>query len=138
VCFVLFLIFFPVVKSAEYKLLAPLPGGTAAVPADSQGFTTYMSQLFWFLLSAATILALVMLVVGGVEYIGSAGNVSILGDAKNRIINALAGLVLALAAWLILNTINPDLVDFSLPIKPIGTAANTTQKSNTPPLDDNN
>lgn len=73
--------------------------------------------MFWFLLSAAVILALVMLVIGGVEYVGSAGNVSLLGDAKGRIINALLGLLLALAAWLILNLINPDLVDFSITIK---------------------
>ena len=53
-----------------YKLLAPLPGGDAEIPADG-GFSIYAAQVFWFLLSAAVILALVMLVIGGVQYVGS-------------------------------------------------------------------
>ena len=110
--------FVPTASAQTYNLLAPLPGGEASVPVES-GAATYMAQLFWFLLSAAAILALVMLVVGGVQYIGSAGNTSVLGDAKSRIVNALLGLVLAFAAWLILFTINPDLVDFSLDIPTI-------------------
>lgn len=101
-----------------YKLLAPLPGGSAEVPAET-GFSIYAAELFWFLLSAAVILALVMLVIGGVEYVGSAGNTSLLGDAKGRILNALLGLLLALSAFLILKLINPDLVDFRIDIPPI-------------------
>ena len=104
----------------EYNLLAPLPGGTGRIET-SNGFITYGSQLFWFLLSAAIILALVMMVIGGVEYVGAAGNTSFLGDAKDRIINALLGLILALAAWLILNTINPELVNFQLDIEGLPT-----------------
>lgn len=119
----------------EYKLLAPLPQGDAGVSADATGLTTYLAQLFWFLLSAAVILALVMLIIGGVAYVGSAGNTSILGDAKSRMTNALLGILLALSAWLILNLINPDLVDFSLPIKAITSSViNTTFTPNTPPL----
>jgi len=120
-------------NAAEYNLLAPLPGGSAAIEDSPEGFVNYLSQLFWFLLSAAAILALVMLVVGGVQYIGSAGNTSVLGDAKSRIINALLGLVLALAAWLILYTINPDLVDFSLVIPPINTAPTGSSEPTQPP-----
>ncbi|OGZ45102.1 MAG: hypothetical protein A3J54_04470 [Candidatus Ryanbacteria bacterium RIFCSPHIGHO2_02_FULL_45_13b] len=101
-----------------YKLLAPLPGGAQELPADG-GFSLYAKEVFWFLLSAAAVLALVMLVIGGVEYVGSAGNTSLLGDAKARMTNALLGLLLALTSWLILNTINPDLVDSSLVIPPI-------------------
>lgn len=113
-----------------YKLLAPLPGGSADVPVET-GFSIYAAQLFLFLLSAAVILALVMLIIGGVEYVGSAGNTSLLGDAKGRMLNAILGLLLALSAWLILNLINPDLVDFSLPI-PVITLHGVT-KGNTLP-----
>lgn len=109
----------PVYAQTEYELLTPLPGGSGSVPPNAEGLTMYLAQLFWFLLSAAVILALVMLVIGGVEYVGSAGNTSLLGDAKARMLNALLGLVLALASWLILNLINPDLVEFSLPIQPL-------------------
>lgn len=114
--FVLFLYVYTEANAATtYSLLAPLPGGSAEVPADT-GFSIYAGEMFWFLLSAAIVLALLMLVIGGVEYVGSAGNTSLLGDAKGRILNAILGLLLALTAWLILNLINPNLVDFSLMI----------------------
>jgi hypothetical protein len=100
----------------QYNLLAPLPGGSNQVSGD-QAFSTYARQAFAVALSAAAILALLMLVVGGIQYLGSAESPSRLSDAKDRIWNALIGLVLAVAAWLILNTINPALVsgDFNLP-----------------------
>ena len=107
-----------VYADTTYKLLAPLPGGVQEVPM-SGGFSLYAKEVFWFLLSAAAVLALVMLVIGGAEYVGSAGNTSLMGDAKARITNALLGLLLALSSWLILNTINPDLVDSTLTIPPI-------------------
>ncbi|TSC73464.1 MAG: Uncharacterized protein G01um101470_70 [Parcubacteria group bacterium Gr01-1014_70] len=111
--------------AVDYKLLAPLPGGSVQLPADETGFSFYAQNFYLFLLSAAVILALVMLVIGGVEYVASAGNTSLLGDAKGRMLNALLGLLLALASWLILNLINPDLVDFSLPIKEINLPVRT-------------
>lgn len=137
-CLILFASFaFLANAETQYKLLAPLPQGTATVQADATGFSTYMTQLFWFLLSAAVILALVMIVIGGVEYVGSAGNTSLLGDAKGRILNALLGLLLAFSSWLILNLINPDLVDFGLP--PVNLSAGsptlpTNAHSTQPPL----
>ncbi len=119
VCFCLFLLASGDTHAqTTYKLLAPLPGGSAEVPLDG-GFSIYAAQVFWFLLSTAVILALAMLIIGGVEYVGSAGNTSLLGDAKGRMLNAILGLLLALSSWLILNLINPDLVDFSIPIPPI-------------------
>ena len=95
----------------QYKLLAPLPQGSVQLPADATGFSLYASNLYWFFISAAVILALVMIIIGGVEYVGSAGNTSLLGDAKGRILNALLGLLLALASWLILNLIKQFLLN---------------------------
>jgi uncharacterized protein YybS (DUF2232 family) len=149
---VLFLViaagFFATAHAQEYRFLAPLPGSGEAVQAGSEGFSSYMATVYWFFLSGAVILALVMLIIGGVEYVGSAGNTSLLQDAKGRMLNAILGLLLALISWLILNTINPDLVDFSLPIANInlpktfwdgaltggaGTKPPTTPPPGTPP-----
>ena len=115
-----------------YKLLAPLPEGDAEVPTDI-GFSIYAADLFRFLLSGAVILALVMLVIGGGEYVGSAGNTSLLGDAKGRMLNAILGLLLALSSWLILNLINPDLVDFSIDVPEITTTPPPKQPPKPPP-----
>lgn len=118
---------------AEYKLLAPLPGGTAVIDMSKDAFSIYASQFFWFLLSASIILALVMVVVGGVQYVGAAGNTSVLEDAKNRIKNALLGLVIALGSWLVLYSINPDLVKFELPVPCIPNITNPPCNITQPP-----
>lgn len=106
----------PAKAEISYNLLAPLPGGTNQVFGD-KAFSDYAQQAFAFLLSAAAILALLMVVVGGIEYLSSGESPQRLQDAKDRITKALLGLVLALASWLILNTINPHLLssDFALP-----------------------
>jgi len=68
----------------------------------------WLKSLFTILIAIAGILALIMIIVGGVTYMTS----DAFGkkqDGKNYIINAIAGLILALGAWVILNTINPDL-----------------------------
>ncbi|MGB2580286.1 MAG: hypothetical protein WBC83_01160, partial [Minisyncoccia bacterium] len=43
-------------------------------------------------------------------------------DAKERILNALIGLTLVLTSYLILNSINPGLVQFNFSLPPIGTS----------------
>jgi hypothetical protein len=56
--------------------------------------------------------------VGGYMYITSAGNSASTGKAKETITDAIIGLLLALTSWLLLYTINPDLVILN-PIKAI-------------------
>jgi hypothetical protein len=50
-----------------------------------------------------------MIIVGGIE-LSTSGLVSSKEAAKERILNAILGLVLALFSWLLLYTINPDLL----------------------------
>jgi hypothetical protein len=63
------------------------------------------------------------MMIGAIMYVASAGNPSRMGDAKDRIMSAILGIIILLASFLILRTISPDLVNFkiSLPgIRPIG------------------
>src|SRR3989338_8098402 len=50
--------------------------------------------------------------IGGVLWIVAGGNATRVGEAKAWIGAALTGLVLALTSYLILNTVNPALVNF--------------------------
>ena len=94
-----------------YDLMVKLPGYEEVTPSLSG----YLQWMFIFIVSAAGILALLMIMIGGFQYITAAGNESRAGQAKSRIQNAIIGLILALCSYLILNTINPDLVNPSLP-----------------------
>lgn len=94
-----------------YTLLQPLP--TEGRPLNENvTLTEYLTWIYRFTLAMAGFLAVLMIVIGGVEYIASGANEKLRSDAHSRIENALWGLALALAAYLILYTINPKLVNF--------------------------
>jgi len=56
------------------------------------------------------ILAFVMIVWGGIEYMISGANAKMQKSAQEKIVGAIIGLILLFAFWLILNTINPDIL----------------------------
>jgi hypothetical protein len=74
---------------------------------------TFLSQAFQFGLALAAALAVVMIVWGGVEIMLSE-SVFKKEDGKKKIEDAIWGLLLALVSWLILYTINPDILNFRL------------------------
>ena len=103
------------IAADEYVPLAPLPiqGGKTAKTEDL--FSTYIQGYFKFGIALAGALAVIEIIIGGIQYMGTE-SISNKGDASDRIKNAVLGLLLALGAWLILNTINPKLVNFNLNI----------------------
>ncbi|OGZ31748.1 MAG: hypothetical protein A3H02_01635 [Candidatus Niyogibacteria bacterium RIFCSPLOWO2_12_FULL_41_13] len=75
------------------------------------GFILFLNKwLFPFMLSAAAILAVLMIVIAGARWVASAGSEAEIKAARDMITNAIIGLILAFAAWLIINTINPDIL----------------------------
>lgn len=80
---------------------------TQGAPQTAQG---YLTALYNFLLGFVGIAAMGSIVYGGVLYIISAGNPSRAGEAKTAIWNGIIGLLVAGFGYLILLTINPDLV----------------------------
>ena len=105
-------ILLPVFVYGNYELLEPLPGGPKEIAPGR--FSAYLSALFNYAIAVAAILAVVMIVIGGLQYIGAAGNTSVIEDAKDRIYWAIVGLILALGSWLILYNINPKLTELKL------------------------
>ncbi len=77
--------------------------------------TALASAIFNFLLIAAGLTALIMIIWGGVNYLTSAGDPSKARDAKKRVFAAILGLIILFSSWMILNTINPDLVNIKEP-----------------------
>lgn len=66
-------------------------------------------------LTVAGILAVIMIIVAGVQWVTSGGNSEMITGAKKRIGGALTGLLIAYLSYAILNTINPALVNLHLP-----------------------
>lgn len=79
----------------------------------------YIAKVYNYGVSIAGILAGVMLVVGGFGYVTAGGDSGRVSRAKDRIRDALVGLLLVLCAFVILNTVNPDTLRLQMPKIPI-------------------
>jgi hypothetical protein len=64
-------------------------------------------------------LAVLMMIIGGTQYVAAGVTLDAKSGAKDRIQNAAIGLALTLASYLILVSINPKLVQFNLNLPPI-------------------
>lgn len=110
---------------ATYEPLAPLPigpGGSNEMPTQ---LATYLPAMFQFLIGIAGVLAVIMIVIGGIQYMSTD---AIYGKTagKEKITQALGGLLLAMVSWLILYTVNPNILNTNLG------GPDTQQSENTP------
>ncbi len=94
-------------QATNYTPLVPLPGMPEGGAFD---LSTYLIGFYNFLLSIVGIVAVLFMIFGGLKYITAVGNSSKIGDAKNQIMSAITGLLLALLSWVIVDTINPDIL----------------------------
>ena len=94
----------------EYELLVDdIPGlETAVTPGE------YLSGMVKLIIGLTTVLAVLMMVIAGIEHVGGAAKESSRSAAKERMWGALLGLILALISYIILNTINPDLLTINV------------------------
>ncbi len=81
-------------------------------------FGEYIGKMYTWLVGSATVIAIVMLMIAGFRYVLGAGSDQI-SKAKTMIRNAVVGLVLLLSTYLILFTVNPDLVSLQVPRLPM-------------------
>ncbi|MEK7569430.1 MAG: pilin [Patescibacteria group bacterium] len=115
---------------ASYNLLEELPCDSANTPGCVGGKLTdiqlsgndalgkYLNTIIRLAIGIAAVLAVVMIVMGGIQYMTTELTHS-KEAGKERIRNAILGLLVALGAYLILNTINPKLLSTELVIDPV-------------------
>jgi len=113
----------------DYNLLAPIKDVKSV--GGENIFGQYMASFIPFVLAFAAVAAVTQIVVGGFEYALSEA-ITNKQEAKDRISSALSGLLLALASFLILNTINPKLTSLQLTVPPLD--APQQQPTQQPPL----
>lgn len=111
----------------SYTLLAPIPGLTAILDPDICNQATedqicdinvFINFLLKLLIGIAAVILVVKLIIEG--YIYMTTDVPFLkAGAKKTFFDALMGLVIALSSYLILNTINPRLVENDININTV-------------------
>ncbi len=105
----------PYAAMADVKLETGLPNIPGNQLTVGQELPEYINYLFIFGLGLVAFLALGQMMLGGLTYILAAGNVAKVEAAKDTIQQALIGLGLLLVSYLLLNAINPDLVNLRNP-----------------------
>ena len=105
-------------KSIEGKTIKGrcVTKATAVVDPDDKtgGVVSYIGGGYKFLVGIAALAAVFMIMIAGYRWLFAGGNSGAIDDAKTRIKGAVAGLVIALLSYTILNLINPDLTKLSL------------------------
>jgi len=101
------------IKAAAMSAYTPL----VSIPGvgSPKNISQYLVGLYNFLLSIVGIVAVLMFIIGGFKYLTAAGNPSAATDAKDTIYNAAYGLILAIMSWVIVSTINPDVLVIKKP-----------------------
>ncbi len=120
-----------VVLALDYVPLVTLPGASeAGTPLTNTG--DYIKGAFNLAIGIAAALAIIMIVIGGIQYMGTE-SIGGKGAGLKRIKDAVLGLLLALGSYVILLTINPSLVNFNVNIEAITPpAASLTPTASTP------
>ncbi len=114
----------PEEKKVTFKPYITLPGSKfisgQEIVITGGTFGEWISAVYVFFVGVAGILSTVMMMYGGVKYVVSFGNPQKFSDAQDQIISAMIGLALSVGAYMILLTINPELVKFkNLSLKPV-------------------
>lgn len=72
-------------------------------PADLFGDTGVFKQITNTILYIVGIVAVIMLIIGGIRYVTSGGDAKKVTDAKNTVLYAVIGLIISLLAFAIVN-----------------------------------
>ena len=75
--------------------------------------SVYLVGAYKMGIGIAAILAVIMIMAGGIIWIAAAGDAGRIGQAKTMISGAVVGLVLTVGSYVALQTVNPNLVNFS-------------------------
>jgi len=106
----------PLTAFAQIENYTPLVGNIPGLTdtSVSGGLVGWISNIYRFLVGVTAVLAIVMIFVAGFQYVVSGDSSGKRQAARDRIAAALGGLLLAVSSFIILNTINPQLVKINL------------------------
>ncbi len=118
----------PEVLAQGFTALAPIPGLTdqsATSVVNSTGFANFFNNLYKYCIGLAAALAVIEIIWGGLE-ISTQDSISQQSKGRERITQAILGLVLVLSPVLVFSIINPSILNLSIGIKPLNTISGAT------------
>jgi hypothetical protein len=94
-----------------YQQLSPIVDPGTGTKVDTGSFSGYLQAAYRIGIGACFVLGVIMFTWAGIEYIVSE-SMNSKADGKARMTAALTGLAIALVSYILLYTINPDLLKF--------------------------
>jgi hypothetical protein len=94
-----------------YQQLSPITGPNNEPLVDATTFSSYLQSAYRIGIGACFVLGVIMFTWAGIEYVVSE-SMNSKADGKARMTAALTGLAIALVSYILLYTINPDLLSF--------------------------
>ena len=73
----------------------------SAVPEGFASVKNVVTLIFNTIITISGVIFLIMLLIGGIQYLTGAGNEETTGKAKKMMIDAIVGLIIVLASWAI-------------------------------------
>ncbi len=75
-----------------------------------KGIADFISFFYSYAIKTGVVLAVIMIIIAGFQWLMSAGSSEIISLAKQRIYKAIIGLIILLGSYTLLYTINPELI----------------------------
>lgn len=107
--FLLFSLFLGANLVFARELEVQLPG-EGAPTTTSVLLTDYVRYIFNFIIAISGFIIFGVIVFSGVQLLTQAQNPGALGEAKSRIFDAIIGLIVIFGAYVLLTTINPQII----------------------------
>lgn len=99
----------------NYPSLPPFAANPPTSPVGENVLPSYVVYMFGFIIVVSAVLAVVMIAIGGVEYIYSAGSPEKMRSGKEKIITSVLGLVILGTSYTLLELINPNIKKITEP-----------------------
>lgn len=99
----------------QIELLEPLPGGATTISTEGGAVSileAYISDIFLFGSGFISLVAVIWIIIGGYEIMFRGSFAGSVEEGKQKITQALLGIVLLLLSALILNFVNPGFFQF--------------------------
>ncbi len=100
-------------KAGAYELISPIGNLTKVEDQSENGFSDFVNLIIRIAIALAGAFAVLTIIFSGVQYMGS-DSVWEKGESKGKMTAAIGGLILLFCSYLILYTINPDLVNIKI------------------------
>lgn len=124
-------LFLGLASSASAQGFVPLtviPGLTNIQP-DVGGLASFFNNLYKYLIGLAAVLAIIEIIWGGLQISTQKESVGAHSEGKERITQAIFGLVLVLSPVLVFSIINPSILNLSINLPPLDTRSGSPNAS---------